>query len=330
MRTKQRGEASDVEVALICALPLEANAILSLFEEHWTRGLARASDQYSYSFGVLGGCNVVLAHPSGMGKVKAANIAAACAVTFTNIKLALVVGVCGAAPHTETKGDIMLGDVIISKGVFQYDFGRRFPDYFQQKSPLKEPNARIGSLLAKAEADFHRSELENKISQTLSDMETAGAQIYPNEDDRLFLSSYRHKHQEHVDCTLCATCVTDEDAVCKDATESGCNEIGCDPTNLVQRSRCNVKNQPAVQFGYVASGDTVVKSGSYRDRIIQECKVIGFEMEGAAVWDVFPAVVIIKGACDYADSHKNKLWQNYAAATAAACAKAFLQLWQDP
>jgi nucleoside phosphorylase len=40
----------------------------------------------------------------------------------------------------------------------------------------------------------------------------------------------------------------------------------------------------------------------------------------------FPCVVI-KGVCDYADSHKNKKWQSYAAATAAACMKAFLEAW---
>jgi nucleoside phosphorylase len=49
-------------------------------------------------------------------------------------------------------------------------------------------------------------------------------------------------------------------------------------------------------------------------------------MEGAGVWDAFPCVVI-KGVCDYADSHKNKKWQGYAAATAAACMKAFLKEW---
>jgi nucleoside phosphorylase len=49
-------------------------------------------------------------------------------------------------------------------------------------------------------------------------------------------------------------------------------------------------------------------------------------MESAGVWDIFPCVVI-KGACDYADSHKAKAWQRYAAATAAACMKAFLGYW---
>jgi len=69
-----------------------------------------------------------------------------------------------------------------------------------------------------------------------------------------------------------------------------------------------------------------MKSGEDRDAIARQTGVIGFEMESAGVWDVFPCVVI-KGACDYADSHKTKVWQRYAAATAAACMKAFLGHW---
>jgi nucleoside phosphorylase len=39
--------------------------------------------------------------------------------------------------------------------------------------------------------------------------------------------------------------------------------------------------------------------------------------------DSFPCLVI-RGICDYADSHKNKIWQPYAAATAASYAKELL------
>jgi nucleoside phosphorylase len=49
-------------------------------------------------------------------------------------------------------------------------------------------------------------------------------------------------------------------------------------------------------------------------------------MEGAGICGNLPCVVI-KGVCDYVDSHKNKLWQKYAALTAAACVKAFLEYW---
>ena len=46
-------------------------------------------------------------------------------------------------------------------------------------------------------------------------------------------------------------------------------------------------------------------------------------MEAAGLMDSFPCVVI-RGICDYADSHKNKRWQPYAAVTAAAYAKELL------
>jgi hypothetical protein len=70
-----------------------------------------------------------------------------------------------------------------------------------------------------------------------------------------------------------------------------------------------------------------MKSGEDRDIIAREENVIGFEMEGAGVWDNV-SCVIIKGVCDYADSHKAKGWQRYGAATAAACMKAFLDFWE--
>jgi hypothetical protein len=48
-------------------------------------------------------------------------------------------------------------------------------------------------------------------------------------------------------------------------------------------------------------------------------------METAEFIDSFPCFVI-RGICDYADSHKNKYWQSYAAITAAAYTKEFLNI----
>jgi hypothetical protein len=69
-----------------------------------------------------------------------------------------------------------------------------------------------------------------------------------------------------------------------------------------------------------------MKSGEDCDIIATKDNIIAFEMEGARVWDNLLCVVI-KGVCDYADSHKNKEWQGYAAVTAASCMKAFLREW---
>jgi nucleoside phosphorylase len=82
-------------------------------------------------------------------------------------------------------------------------------------------------------------------------------------------------------------------------------------------------NHALIHYGNIASGDQVVKDGLTRYRIAREEGILCFEMEAAGLMDTFPCVVI-RGVCDYADSHKNKRWQPYAAATAACYTKELL------
>ena len=105
--------------------------------------------------------------------------------------------------------------------------------------------------------------------------------------------------------------------------ESGEDNCGnCDPSKLTRRSP-RQNNEPTVHYGPIASGNMVIKHGGSRDRIAQELGVLCFEMEAAGLMDSFPCLVI-RGICDYADSHKQKPWQKYAATTAAAYAKEVL------
>jgi nucleoside phosphorylase len=53
--------------------------------------------------------------------------------------------------------------------------------------------------------------------------------------------------------------------------------------------------------------------------------VLCFEIEAAGLIDSFPCLVV-RSICDYADLHKNKRWQLYIAATAAAYAKEVLSV----
>ncbi|KNB16589.1 hypothetical protein FOXG_14414 [Fusarium oxysporum f. sp. lycopersici 4287] len=304
------------EIAIICALPLEADAIEALFDHHWDDDGPLfgkdPGDPNAYSAGVIGRHNVVLAYMPGMGKVNAAVVASNCRASFPNIRLALVVGVCGVVPRSPDKDEILLGDVIISDGIIQYDFGRQLPDRFVRKDTLLDslgrPNQQIRGVLAKLRTLRHRRQLSAKMADYLNvlrqDPELRAE--YPGTlKDRLFEASYLHTEDQ-----------------------KSCKQLGCNG-ELVSRSRletAGVCPTPAVHIGLLASGDSVMKSGKDRDRIAATEGVIGFEMEGAGVWDIFPSIVI-KGACDYADSHKSKVWQRYAAATAAACAKAFLSFW---
>jgi nucleoside phosphorylase len=327
---------ADFEIAIICALEAEADAVVVLFDKCWEDEGQRygkaAGDANAYTPGVMGGHNVVLAHMPGIGKSDAASLAASFRSSFGRIQLALVVGICGGVSYRSDKDEALwLGDVIISDGLIQYDFGKQYPDKFIRKDTLNDnlgrPNREIRAFLAKLRGWHGKNRLTKKTCNDVSIVVKKLDITLPNTaDDQLFKPSYRHKHQDASSCDVCAECKTKEDAVCKTALTSVCSALGCSEQELVRRRPSEDIIMPSIHFGLMASGDSVMKSGEHRDEISAREKVIGFEMEGAGVWDSFPCVVI-KGICDYADSHKNKVWQKYAAATAASCAKAFLEDW---
>ncbi|KAI5460664.1 hypothetical protein BGZ63DRAFT_488662 [Mariannaea sp. PMI_226] len=315
MTPKRPATRLDFEIAIICALVIEADAVRGLFDRDWDDDGPpydkAPGDSNAYSAGLLGRHNVVLAYMPGMGKAKAANVASNCRTSFPNIRLALVVGVCGVVPHVpDTKDEIVLGDVIMSSGVIQYDLGRWLPEQFVRKNTLLDslgrPNAEILTLLAKLGSIHDRKRLRDKLAghlEVLQEEPELKAEYPGIAHDKLFNATYRH--------------ISDGKT---------CEECGCNG-DLIRRHRLDQGiPKPVVHAGLIASGDTVMKSGERRDNIARDEGIIGFEMEGAGMWDTFPCLVI-KGACDYADSHKTKVWQRYASATAAACTKAFLEYW---
>lgn len=82
---------------------------------------------------------------------------------------------------------------------------------------------------------------------------------------------------------------------------------------------------PMIHYGPVASGNRVIKDAPFRDALALEQGVLCFEMEAAGVINTVDCLVI-RGICDYCDTQKNDVWQEYAAATAAAYAKLLLSV----
>ncbi|KAG9992121.1 purine and uridine phosphorylase, partial [Aureobasidium melanogenum] len=75
--------------------------------------------------------------------------------------------------------------------------------------------------------------------------------------------------------------------------------------------------------GVIASANQLMKDAIIRDTIAKEKDVMCFEMEAAGLMNHFPCLVV-RGICDYSDSHKSKEWQGYAAMTAAVYTKDLL------
>jgi nucleoside phosphorylase len=76
----------------------------------------------------------------------------------------------------------------------------------------------------------------------------------------------------------------------------------CDNGKVLKRSR--KPGKPVVHYETIASGNQVVKDPRVRDRLSQEFGALCVEMEAAGLMNDFPCIVI-RGICDYADSHKN-------------------------
>jgi len=70
-----------------------------------------------------------------------------------------------------------------------------------------------------------------------------------------------------------------------------------------------------------------MKNADHRDRLQEAKQFVGFEMESAGFVQAVgqKSYILIRGICDYSDTHKNKDWQEYAAACAAGYAAALLR-----
>lgn len=210
--------------------------------------------------------------------------------TFKSMRFGLMVGIGGGVP-TET--DIRLGDVVVSQphqgygGVVQYDFRKATRSGFQRTGFLNSPPVMLLNAINKLRENQRRR--KSQLSEHVSKLRHIPE--FTREaagPDVLFEATYNHAGGP--------TCQSRSD------------------------------QEPVVHYGTIASGNQVIKHAAERDTVSKEFGgVFCFEMEAAGLMNSFPCLVI-RGICDYADSHKNKEWQAYAADTAAACAKEVLSV----
>jgi nucleoside phosphorylase len=300
----------DYTVGWICALPTELAAAQAMLDERHNGLEQDPYDHNAYIYGRIGVHNVVLAClPSGVtGTISAARVATQMLYSFKSLRFGLMVGIGGGVPSEEN--DIRLGDIVVSKpvgtfgGVIQFDYGKTIQEgrFFRTGSLNRPPDVLLTALAAlQAKHLMEGQEFSNYLSQMVTrypNMEALFA--HPGmQHDWLYKAEYDHP-RGNITCSQ------------------------CDRNRLVNREpRSSVV--PAIHYGLIASGDQVMRHGTTRDQLRRELDVLCFEMEAAGLIDSFRCLVI-RGICDYADSHKNKRWQGYAAATAAAYTKELLCL----
>lgn len=298
------------QIGWICALPIEAAAAKEMLDE--TFGILEnqdTADSNTYTLGRIGKHYMVIAClPGGQyGTTSATTVANNMVRTFSkSLRIGLMVGIGGGIPSATH--DVRLGDIVISYpdgisgGVLQYDMGKvgaggEFHRTGSLNSPPKSLLTAVSMMRAAELTDEPRypeylTSAMGRTTRTRKNFNRPSAQ-----QSRLF--KIEHDHPSTVD---------------------SCDEC---PAEWYEIRGVRESSHPQAHYGIIASGNSVIKHGRTREKLRLETGALCFEMEAAGLMLDFPCIVI-RGISDYADSHKNKQWQGYAALAAASYAKELL------
>ncbi|KAJ6140303.1 nacht and wd domain protein [Penicillium samsonianum] len=293
-------------VVWIAPLEIEAQAALHMLDHHHHgRFSLDRGDDYVFRAGDLGGHNIIIATlPAGQeyGTGSAAALASQVKKFFPNLWFGLLVGVAAGLPNLSRQPprDIRLGDVLVglpegnSAGLIAYDLGKETGDNGFQL-------LHYGHVLANTETVV-RSAIQNIKLMAPRDLDS-------------FLPHYKNIQDKHHANGAFDDPGQDHDHL-YETDDTGA-------THLIQREPRPDSARTRVWYGPIGSGEKLMKNSQKRNELRDKYGIIGLEMEAAGTMNRIP-VGVVRGVCDYGDEHKNKEWQPYAAAMAAAYAKAVL------
>ena len=297
-------DPKDFVVGWICALRVELAAAHAMLDEKYDSSSLQKDplDKNIYTLGRIGCHNIVITCLSSAGTTPATAAAIHMSYAFPKVKYRFMVGIGGGVPSR--RNDIRLGDIVVSDSVIQYDSGRRRQNgEISITSILAPPPTELLNLKNEVAA---RSLVDgSSIINNLHSMYREHPKMKESFDnpgqahDRLFKPEYIHQR---------------DDNSCE----------ACDIRHVISRNS-RTQDEPVVFHGIIASGNVVMRDAAKRDQLKEQHGVMCFEMEAAGLMNEFPCLVI-RGICDYSDSHKDKRWQSYAAVAVSSLKLGILHL----
>ncbi|WP_077732000.1 5'-methylthioadenosine/S-adenosylhomocysteine nucleosidase [Methylocaldum sp. 14B] len=286
------------KIGIVTALPIEYEAMVSLLQnprDH--RFMSTPGSLHEYRHGTLpaynGGEHAVVVARSGVGNNFAAAMAQQLIGDYITLDVVFMVGIAGGIPYVKDGDpDIRFGDVVMSgrMGVIQYDMVK---DTLKGQEPNHPPRAPAEAWLRRAtsfiNADSEMDDFNARLERITADPKFKRP---PSETDKLVDDS--------------------------------------DPQNPKEIERPLRTKSGSLAFeGAVGSANRVVKSHCVREELREKHKLLAVEMEGSGVADAAMAngtsFFVIRGICDYANDGKNKVWQPFAAMSAAVFAATLIK-----
>jgi nucleoside phosphorylase len=251
--------------------------------------------------------------------------------TFQSIRFGLMVGIGGGIPSKVNLGDVVVSQPVADyHGVVQWDMGKleREGRFVHTGSLNRPPNALLN---ASNQLKSNYEMFGSKISKYLDDVERRFPRLAPKYtrceclDDPSLISKRggRTSTKTYFLSSLWQAIITMFAYLLGSWAISLVNEENRRLPEKAEDAR--TQREVRVHHGLIASGNKVVKDAESRDSLNKAYggHLLCVEMEAAGLMNDFPCIVI-RGICDYADSRKEKSWQEYAAAVAAAYAKELL------
>ncbi|KAL5930294.1 hypothetical protein ACKVWC_000355 [Pyricularia oryzae] len=303
-------ENAKYTIGWIVAIETEFSASATFFDEEHDNVDTVDNDENAYLFGSIGTHNVVMASlPKGrIGTNPAASAIGDMVRSFPNLRFVIMVGIACGAPTAHN--DIRLGDVVVGVpgsgqgGVRHCDFGvsRQNAD-FKEYGHLNGPPTKVLGAITRLHTKHTRRghDFEKRITANLDKNPPMKSRFSRPKTDMLYKPDCEHPTGKNI--SLCS--------------------ITCPPESILERTERNKDDFIRVHYGIIASGNRKIEDAVYRDKYAEEANILCFEMEAAGIMNRFPCLVI-RGICDYADTHINKDWQGFAAMAAAAYAYDFL------
>lgn len=281
---------------VVTALPLEFAPMKAMLD-HWVKLQPMVDDPNLYVRGDVeakdgsGPIPVVLTILPGTGNNRATKSAVHLLNTF-KVDHLLMVGIAGGAPnHKKPDKHVRLGDIVVSDSVVQYDYAKILDGVMYPIGQSNPPEDRLLAAVRFLEAEriAGNSPWEEHVARA---GHLENAKRPPLGADKLYHSTNQKRKLTH-------------------------------PADIHRRP-----DHPKVHYGKIGSGNAVVKDSRRRDILRDGLGILAIEMEGSGISDASGGkYLVVRGICDYCDTHKNDVWQPYAAIVAAAYARSLVELF---
>ncbi|KAK5790610.1 hypothetical protein VI817_007897 [Penicillium citrinum] len=318
-------------IGWVCALPKEQTAARAMLDEEHEPLPTPRNDHNAYTLGSICRHNVVIACLPNMGTNPAATVATSMINTFQSIRFGVMVGIGGGIPSKVNLGDVVVSQPVADyHGVVQWDMGKleRGGQFIHTGSLNRPPNALLN---ASNQLKSNYVMYGSKINEYLEDVERRFPRLAPKYtrreclEDPLLVSQRGRRTLTiyHFLSSLWQPVITIIAYLLGLWAISPVIEENKRLSEKVEEAR--TQGEVRIHHGLIASGNKVIKDAQSRDSLDKSFggHLLCVEMEAAGLMNDFPCIVI-RGICDYAGSEKEKSWQEYAAAVAAAHAKELL------